>query len=275
MIVNNDLRKRRLVFIGAGNMAEALVRGLLKAGLCTAESIRVTDVDRERLSHFESSYNVAGLDNNAEAVKAADIVVLAVKPQVIPDVLNGIKKHLSADALTVSIAAGVTTRNLEAMLGKGKRVIRVMPNTPALVGAGASAFCCGKDATENDARLIEALFQSVGVVVRLDESLMDGVTALSGSGPAYVFYLVEAMLEAAREMGLEQETARALTIHTIKGSARLLSETGLEPAELRRRVTSKGGTTEAALEMLDKARVQETLVAAIKAAQNRSKELSQ
>lgn len=274
-MAKHKMNDKTMVFIGAGNMAEALVRGILGARLSRPDHIRVTDVDQQRLKYFESSYQVAGSDDNTEAVKTADIVVLAVKPQVLPGVLKELKGCLPKSTLIISIAAGITIRALETMLGEEARVIRVMPNTPALVGMGAAAFCCGTHATEDDARLVETLFQSVGIIIRLEESALDAVTALSGSGPAYIFYLVEAMLKAAQEMGLERQTARALTLATVSGAARLLMETGLEPAELRRRVTSSGGATAAALEVLENAHVQEELIAAIKAAQTRSRELSQ
>ena len=273
-MIDNKPGLQKIVFIGAGNMAEAIVRGMLGARLLPKESIHITDIDSGRLSHFANTYHVAGSNDNAKAVQGADVVVLCAKPQVLTDAMNGIKESLSPDVLIVSIAAGVTTRTLESFFDEAMRVVRVMPNTPALVGAGAGAFCCGTHATEEDARFVEIMFNSVGMIIRLEEPLMDAVTALSGSGPAYVFYLVEAMLDAAREMGMEQETARALTIATVQGAASMLKETGLEPHELRRRVTSKGGTTQAAIEVFQKADVHKTISAALKAAQVRSAELS-
>ncbi len=263
-----------IVFIGAGNMAEALVRGILDARLSRPSHIRVTDVDQQRLKHFESSYQVTGFEHNAEAVKTADVVVLSIKPDVLPGVLKEVKGYLRRDALVISIAAGIKTRVLETMLGEETRVIRVMPNMPALVGTGAAAFCRGKLATEDDASLVKILFQSVGIIIRVEESALDAVTALSGSGPAYIFYLAEAMLKAAQEMGLDKSTARALTVATVNGAARLLTETGLEPAELRQRVTSKGGTTAAAIDMMEKFHIRDNLIAAIKAARNQSQKLS-
>ena len=157
MTIDHKPGLQRIVFIGAGNMAEAIVRGLLRARLFPHENIHVTDIDSGRLSHFASTYHVAGSDDNAKAVKRADVVVLCVKPQVLTDVMNCIKKSLPSDALIVSIAAGVTTRTLESFFGEARRVVRVMPNTPALVGAGAGAFCCGNHATEEDARFVEAM----------------------------------------------------------------------------------------------------------------------
>jgi pyrroline-5-carboxylate reductase len=201
-------------------------------------------------------------------------VVLAVKPQVMAVVLKDIGSELAPATLVVSIAAGITTQCLQQQLPAGLRVVRVMPNMPALAGAGVSVYCLGSWASEEDAQLVAALFQSVGVVVRLDEKHLDAVTALSGSGPAYVFFLAECMLQAGVEMGLDHATAKTLTLGTIRGATRLLEETGQEPEELRRRVTSKGGTTAAALEVLEEGHVKEMFVKAIRAAQKRSRELS-
>ena len=264
----------KIVFIGAGNMAEALVKGILNAGVSTNKDILVTDIALERLEYFRATYDVAGSSDNISAVKKADMVILAVKPQVLPDVLKQLKGAIRPDILLVSIVAGITTRKIEEGAGENIRVIRVMPNSPALVGAGATVFCCGRWAKDDDAKLVETLFKSVGVVFRGSEDTLDAVTALSGSGPAYVFYLIEAMLRASREMGLEYSLARPLTLATMEGALRLLAKTGLEPAQLRDKVTSKGGTTEAAIEVLRRAHVKESIVEAIRAACRRSKELS-
>ncbi len=269
----NVLEGRKILFIGAGNMAEAMVRGLLKAGACATASIRVTDVDDKKLAHFREKYGVGGGSDNAGESRLADIIVLSVKPQVLPGVLQGIASVLAGNALVVSIAAGITIRSIEAALDNGTRVIRVMPNSPALVGSGAAAFACGRGATREDAHSVIAMFQSVGMIVRVAEPDLDAVTALSGSGPAYAFYLVEAMLDAATEMGLEPDAARALTVATIEGAAKMLEETGLAPEELRRKVTSPGGTTAAAVEVLDCAGVKRILSKAILAACNRAQEL--
>ena len=193
---------------------------------------------------------------------------------VLAGVLKDIGPELVPATLVVSIAAGITTHRIQQQLPAGLRVVRVMPNMPALAGAGVSVYCLGERATEADAKLVESLFQSVGVVVRLDEKHLDAVTALSGSGPAYVFFLAEFMMQAGYEMGLDHATAKTLTLGTIRGAARLLEEMGQEPEELRRRVTSKGGTTAAALEVLETGRVREIFVKAIRAAQKRSRELS-
>ncbi|MCX6993409.1 MAG: pyrroline-5-carboxylate reductase [Kiritimatiellaeota bacterium] len=264
-----------LTFVGAGNMAEALVHGIIQAKLLQPRCLRVTDTDRRRLDHFQATFGVTGFERNVDGVRGAQVVVLAVKPQVIADVLKDIGTKLAPSTLVVSIAAGITTHRLQQQLPAGMRVVRVMPNMPALAGAGVSVYCPGKQATEADAQLVESLFQSVGVVVRLDEKHLDAVTALSGSGPAYVFFLAEFMMQAGYEMGLDHATAKTLTLGTIRGAARLLEEMGQEPEELRRRVTSKGGTTAAALEVLEAGRVKEMFIKAIRAAQKRSRELSE
>ncbi|MDD5677205.1 MAG: pyrroline-5-carboxylate reductase [Kiritimatiellae bacterium] len=264
-----------LTFIGAGNMAEALVRGIIHAELLPPARIRVTDSDRRRLDHFRATFDVEGFESNVNGVRGAQVVVMAVKPQVMADALQEISAGLTPKTLVISIAAGVITSRLERKLPAGTRIVRVMPNMPAMARAGVSAYCLGSRATEDDATLVESLFQSVGVVVRLDETYLDAVTALSGSGPAYVFFLAELMMQAADEMGLDHQTARTLTLGTIRGAVRLLEQTGQEPAELRRRVTSKGGTTAAAMDVLGTGRVKEIFVKAIRAAQKRSQELSE
>jgi len=264
-----------LTFVGAGNMAEALVHGIVRAKLLPSRRLRVTDTERRRLDHFQATFGIAGFERNGDGVRGAQIVVLAVKPQVMAEAAPEIGAVLDPGALVISIAAGISTRWLEQRLPKGIRIVRVMPNMPALAGAGVSVYCLGSRASEEDAKLVESLFQSVGVVVRLDEKHLDAVTALSGSGPAYVFFLAEFMMQAGYEMGLDHATAKTLTLGTIRGAARLLEEMGQEPEELRRRVTSKGGTTAAAMDVLEAGRAKEIFIKAIMAAQKRSRELSE
>ena len=268
------MNKKKMVFLGAGNMAEALVRGVLKAGLCAAPDVTVTDVREERLAFFRDTLEVQGARDNRKAVAGAHVVVLAVKPQSLDELLKEVRGHLPAGALVVSIAAGITTGWIETRLGEGSRVVRVMPNTPALVGCGVAAICGGCRATGADLNSTEDIFKSVGRVIRVDEKQMDAVTAVSGSGPAYVFYLMEAMMKAAAELGLDAGVARELVNATIAGSARLCDETKLAPEELRARVTSKGGTTAAAVDVLAAGGVGEKWVEAIKAAHRRARELA-
>ncbi|MBN1671338.1 MAG: pyrroline-5-carboxylate reductase [Kiritimatiellae bacterium] len=273
-MAETTLGDTRIVFVGAGNMAEALVRGLVAAQVAPASNIRVSDIRPERLQHFARQYGVAGTADNVDLVRDAGVVVLAVKPQALDPVLETLRGRLPAEAVVVSICAGVRTDRIERLLGGEVRVVRVMPNTPALVGAAASAVCAGRHAAESDLRMTEGLLAAVGCVVRVAEPQMDAVTALSGSGPAYVCFLIEAMLEAASQMDLEPDLARQLAYATVRGTAKLIEETGLSAGELRERVTSKGGTTAAALNVLGESDAHGTWVKAILAARQRSKELS-
>ncbi|MCX7010234.1 MAG: pyrroline-5-carboxylate reductase, partial [Kiritimatiellaeota bacterium] len=233
----------KLVFLGAGNMAEALVSGLMACNRWARDRVVVSDIAAERRTLFAEKFNVTALNDNAAAVAEASVVVLAVKPQMLAEVLAGIRAALPADALVISIAAGITTTKIENLLGGRMRVVRAMPNTPALVGCGVAAICGGHNAKSTDLDTAENLLSATGEVVRVEETAMDAVTAVSGSGPAYIFYLMEAMLEAARQMGLSGDVARKLVYTTVKGSAELIMQHGLPPEELRARVTSKGGTT--------------------------------
>ena len=273
----NEMKEKKpgkLVFIGAGNMAEAMIRGILKTGLYRSDSILVSDIDAGRLEYFQRELGITGLSDNKQAASTAQVIVLAVKPQQAVTVLHELTGKLPDNILLISIVTGFTTEKIMASLGQTARIIRVVPNTPALVGSGASAYCCGNGTTDEDAHLAESILKSIGIAIQLEEPLMNAVTALSGSGPAYVFYLVEALLKAGREVGLTEEDARKLVVATVTGSAHILLETGLQPDELRRRVTSSGGTTEAAMEILNKKKVQQTIIAAVKAAHKRAKELS-
>lgn len=269
-----SVMESKVVFIGAGNMAEAIVSGMVTAQFCAPEKIILTDVRPERLADLSDEYGVSTSTDNT-VVKNAGIIVLAVKPQVMMDVLGGIAPVLRSETLVISIAAGIPTKRIEAALGGKRRVVRVMPNTPALIGQGASAIAAGKNADEADLDVAEAILGCVGLTVRVEEKDIDAVTALSGSGPAYVFYLLEGMLAAAEQMGLNKETARKLALKTVEGAARLMSDSGEEADVLRAKVTSKGGTTEAAIRSLDQSGVKESVVQALLAAQKRSIELSE
>ncbi|MDD3275807.1 MAG: pyrroline-5-carboxylate reductase [Kiritimatiellales bacterium] len=267
------IMESKVVFIGAGNMAEAIVSGMVAANFCAPEKIIMTDVRPERLAELEAEYGVSTSTDNS-VVKNAEIVLLAVKPQVMADVLKGFAPVLRKETLVISIAAGIPTVKIEALLGGNRRVVRVMPNTPALVGQGASALAAGANADEADLEVAEAILGCVGLTGRVEENEIDAVTALSGSGPAYVFYLLEGMLAAADKMGLDKETARKLALKTVEGAARLMEDSGEAADVLRAKVTSKGGTTEAAIRSMDEAGVKEAIIQALLAAQKRSVELS-
>jgi pyrroline-5-carboxylate reductase len=262
-----------VAFIGAGNMAGALIRGLIGTGTVPADRIVAADPDRGRLDALGSELGVRTAEDNAQALRSADVVVLATKPQVFPSVLPALGASLRPDALVVSIAAGISTKIIEGSLPAGARVVRTMPNTPALVGVGATAIAGGKHATDADLALVETLFQSVGLCVRVPESQIDAVTGLSGSGPAYVFAMIEALRDAGVREGLSEETSLQLAAQTVLGAARLLFEQNEPPETLRERVTSPGGTTRAGLDALEASGFAEILAGAVRAATRRSNEL--
>ena len=268
-----SLQNKTIAFIGAGNMAEALIRGLLATKAVKSSQIVATDVRPERLEFFARTFSIRTTGDNAAAVRDATIVVLAIKPQQMSEALSTFRAP--STALFVSIAAGVTTSRIERELGGHVRVIRVMPNTPALVGAGAAALARGTHATEDDLVAAEEILGAVGITARLDEKLIDAITALSGSGPAYVFLMAEALIQAGVTMGVDRPLAKRFVVQTLYGSAKLLMESNEEPELLRRKVTSPGGTTEAALKVMSDRKLVEIFGQAIKAAADRSKELSQ
>jgi len=262
-----------IVFVGAGNMAGALIRGLIGTGTVPADRIIAADPDQDRLRALEAELEIRVTSDNAEAVKDATVVVLAIKPQVFAQVLPGLSGALPADALLISIAAGISTRIIERSFPDGSRVVRTMPNTPALVGAGASAIAGGTHATDDDLELAETLFRSVGIAVRVPEKQIDAVTGLSGSGPAYVFAMIEALRDAGAREGLPEETALQLAAQTVFGAARLLLDEKEAPEVLRDRVTSPGGTTRAGLDALAAAGFADAIMGAVRAATRRSVEL--
>lgn len=254
--------------VGGGNMAEALLRGVLASGLIPAGNVRVYDPVAERRALF-AGLGMRAAENAAEAL-AAEVVLLAVKPQVMADALAGAVAR--AGQLFISIAAGIRTDRLEALLSSGARVVRVMPNTPLLVGKGMSAICPGSTATAEDVRAALQLFVCGGDAVEVTEEAMDAVTALSGSGPAYVFRFAEALFAAGEAMGLSPELSRRLAIGTIQGAAEMLVRDP-DAAELRRRVTSPGGTTAAALGVFEQGGLEELVGKALAAACERGREL--
>lgn len=267
--------KRRVTFIGAGNMAGALIQGLIRTGTVPPDQIVAADPDEDRLRTLGAELAVYTTTSNAEALRDADVVVLATKPQVFERVLPVVAEGLRSDSLVISIAAGVSTSLIEASLPSHTRVVRTMPNTPALVGAGATAIAGGAHALAADLALAEALFQSVGICVRVPEAQIDAVTGLSGSGPAYVFAMIEALRDAGVREGLSEETALQLASQTVFGAARLLLEGDESPETLRERVTSPGGTTRAGLDALATGGFAEALAGAVRAATRRSHELRQ
>lgn len=262
----------KITFIGAGNMAEAIVAGIIEKGVCNPQAITVTDIAETRLKHVGLLYGVATAQENSAAAAQSDVIVLAVKPQVFPAVWPDIAAALKPEALVISIMAGVTSQRIAG--GSPLRVVRIMPNTPALIGEGAAGIAAGEYATDADVAFAEKLMKAVGVAVIVDENQLDAVTALSGSGPAYVFYLIESMMEAAEQMGLEKHVACELALATVSGAAKLMKHSEEEAGALRCKVTSKGGTTEAAIRTMEEHGVKESIIKALLAAQTRSKELA-
>jgi len=257
-------------------MAEALIRGIIAADLCKPQDILVSDIKAERLDHLARQYHVTGLPSNADLAAKADVVVLSVKPQNMGDALNSIKTAIGRYKLVISIAAGIKVAGISAVLGNIP-IVRVMPNTPALVGEGASAMFANEPAKPL-LSIAEKIFSAVGKTVILDdEALIDAVTALSGSGPAYFFLLMEEMIKTGIALGLPDDIAKDLVLQTAKGAGVLAVEAdklGQSPADLRRKVTSPGGTTEAALRAFAQANFSDIVAQALRAACNRSRELS-
>jgi len=264
-----------LGIIGAGNMAEAITRGVVRAGLFQPTQIIAADVSPARRELFANEIKVLAVESNEVAARESRVLLLSVKPQQMAQALAGIGAVLDPGALVISIAAGIPTAFIERHLGGGRawRVVRTMPNTPMLVGEGMTAVARGSNATEADLAAAKRIFESAGAVVEVDEDKLDAVTALSGSGPAYVFYLAEHMIAAGVEMGFSPEQARLLATTTVLGAAKMLATSPDTPKELRGKVTSPGGTTQAAITHLEAARFGPALVQAIRAAERRSREL--
>jgi len=263
----------QLGFIGAGNMAEAIARGIVGAGLVPAREMLASDPDERRRTLFERELKIPALDDNRALAERAAVVVVAVKPQVFDKALVPVGGLLGPKKLVLSVCAGICTAHIEAVVAAGTRVVRAMPNTPMLVGRGMAAVCAGKQATPEDVAKAQRLLGAAGQVIRVPETLMDAVTAVSGSGPAYFFYFTELLAAAGVKVGLPEEDARLLARVTFEGAARLLAESAEGPEELRLRVTSPGGTTEAAIKTFDALGLAKIVDAAIEAARNRGREL--
>jgi pyrroline-5-carboxylate reductase len=269
----------KIGFLGGGNMAGALVRGLLHSHVVSAEQIVASDVKAERLAELNGKYGIRTTTDNEELARTSDVVVLAVKPQIVDRVLASVCAGFSGEggharpALLVSIAAGVPIEALEARLPAGARVVRSMPNTAAIALAGATAIALGTHATDADQQVAKSLFEAVGRCVVLDESLLDAVTGLSGSGPAYVMVIIEALADGGVKVGLGRDTALLLAAQTVYGAAKLQLETGEHPGRLKDMVTSPGGTAIAGLHTLESGGLRRTLIDAVEAASARAAEL--
>jgi pyrroline-5-carboxylate reductase len=277
---------KKIGFIGAGNMGEAFVGALIRTGIFSPSMIYISDISEKRLNILNKTYGISVMKDNFKIFSECEIIVIAVKPQHIYQVLSQISEHegyqISNRKIVVSIAAGIPLRKIENLLynsldNEAKErlpIIRVMPNTPALVLEGMSGMSANKYAKAEDLNTIKIILEAIGKAIEFEEEDLDAVTALSGSGPAYVFYIAEAMIEGGIKVGLEPDKAAMLTVATIKGSLKLMEERNESPEILRQKVTSPGGTTEAAFKILEKNKVKQNIIEAIKAATKRSKELS-
>lgn len=267
------LKGKTIGVIGAGNMGRALIGGLVKACIVAENQIIASRRNYKELLNLQDQYGIRITTDNRELTQNSDIILIAVKPQILPDVMSEIKDVLTQDKTLISIAAGISTELIERLAGRELPVIRVMPNIPALTGEGISPYCLGRHATDSHALMVTEIFSAVGVTVRIQEELMDPATAISGTGPAYVFYLMEALIDAAVALGFPQIVARALIRQTFYGAAKLISETTKTPTQLRLMVTSPQGTTHAAISYLESKEFSTLIKAAVDRANIRAKEL--
>lgn len=270
------MKNVNIAFIGAGHMTRSLVTGLIANGY-DPKKLWASNPSAAKLEQLQQQFGIQTTLDNKEAAIAADVIVFAVKPQILKQVTTELATIIRAKpSLVISVAAGVTLASLNKELGENTVIVRCMPNTPSLLGCGATGLCANKKASAAEREIAESIMRSVGVTVWLtDEAHIDIVTALSGSGPAYFFLIMEALEKAAADLGLPAETARLLTLQTAFGAARVALESNEETAELRRHVTLAGGTTEAGLKVLEAGKIREVLADTLRAAQHRAKELSE
>jgi pyrroline-5-carboxylate reductase len=264
----------RIGFLGAGRMATALARGWIAAGLVAARDVRASDPVPAARAGFAADLPVTTTASNTEVVEHSDLLVLAVKPQSMAELLADVRPRVAPRHLVLSIAAGITLAQLQQGLGEGVRLVRVMPNTPCLLGASASGYSPGEGVRAEDLAQVDRLLNAVGRAFRLPEKLLDAVTGLSGSGPAFVYLMIEALSDGGVRVGLPRDVATALAAQTVLGSARMVLETGLHPGSLKDQVTSPGGTTIAGLHALERGGVRGALMDAVEAATRRAQELS-
>ena len=269
------LANRKIGFIGAGNMAEALIAGLLHANRLSPSQLMASDIDGARLTGLHQTYKIEMAGSNQDVAERADILVLAVEPQVLDDVLAAIAAvvRVRDGTLIVSVAAGYPIVRIARHLSRATRIVRSMPNTPSLIREGVTALAYDERLPDNDAVAARMLFESIGKVVRVDERVLDAVTGLSGSGPAYIYMMIEALADGGVKMGLPRETAQLLAAQTVAGAARMVLESEEHPGKLKDRVASPGGTTIAGLHELERGRLRATLISAVEAATLRSSEL--
>lgn len=265
----------KIVFLGAGNMAEALIAGIVKGKLAEPGFLLATDISPSRLDVLKSRYHLQVGARNLDAVLWADVIILCVKPQVMDEVLGEIQSGLSEKQLVISVAAGISIKGIQAIIGDTIPLVRVMPNTPAVIQEGVTAVAGCQGLSSEHLSFAQRLFEAVGKVVVVEESLMDAVTGLSGSGPAYVYLAIEALIDGGVRVGLPRNVAHILAVQTVLGAAKMVRETGEHPAVLKDRVTSPGGTTIAGLQRLEEGGLRATLIEAVEAATHRSRELGE
>jgi pyrroline-5-carboxylate reductase len=269
------LKNRQVGILGTGNMGEALIHGLLNGHLCRPDQISCSDVRSERLKAIREKYGVKTTSHNTEIVKQSDIIILSVKPQIMKQVVDEIAKYLDLSKLIISIAAGVPMDAIESCARKDLKLIRVMPNICVSVREGASAIAGGKHALKEDLMMAKTIFDSVGKSLFIEENLLDAVTGLSGSGPAYIFLIIDALADAGVKVGLSRDDALILAPQTVLGAAKMLIETGEHPGKLKDMVTSPGGTAIAGLHTLEEGGLRTTLINAVEVATERSKILGE
>jgi pyrroline-5-carboxylate reductase len=267
--------KLTIGFLGAGKMGTALAKGFIHAGLVSAEQIIASDPIEAASKSFAKDVGAKSTSSNVEVAQFATVLLLAVKPDQVSAVLAEIRDHITDKHLLISIAAGVPLAKIEAALPAGTRAIRIMPNTPALVGASASAYALGKSTLPEDGQLTQKLFSAVGIAFQVKEYLLDAVTGLSGSGPAYIYMMIEGLSDGGVAAGLPRDIATKLAAQTVLGSAKMVLETGMHPGALKDMVTSPGGTTIEGVHELEKGGLRGTLMSAVRAATDKSKKLGQ
>ncbi len=263
---------KKIGFIGAGKMADALIGGIIRKGISSVENIFASDKSKERLDYLQKKIGINVFDSNIETVKNSDIIFLSIKPQDFSTVLPEIKDYITPGKLVISIAAGVKTDYIEKML-KNPRVIRVMPNTPCQVGEMAGGFSAGKFVEEGDLQTADTILNSAGKVFLMKEELLDAVTGLSGSGPAFVSYIIQAFIDAGKKLGISENISTELTLQTFIGTAKLLQEHNISSEDLIKMVKSPGGTTASGLDVMENSELKNTIIRTIERAAARSKEL--
>jgi pyrroline-5-carboxylate reductase len=268
-----SVKGKRIGFLGSGNMGEALIKGLVEAKVVPGDAILASDARTDRLADMDRRYGIRVAKSNIDLVREVDVVVLAVKPQIMSTVLVEVSSSLSRRQLVISVAAGIATASIHKTVAKDIRLIRVMPNTPALVLEGATAIARAKGLEPGDLETAQEIFGAVGKVVVLEEELMDAVTGLSGSGPAYVAIVIESLADGGVKMGLDRQTAMLLATQTVLGAAKLLLETGSHPGALKDMVSSPGGTSITGVAALEEGGIRTTFIKAVERATLRSKEL--